>query len=887
MTIRNDATRTRIPIKEKRRPRAVVARQGQVLLDTDFDQQSRHQLERIEIETRDSLGSPGRVLVPAGNDGFTVPDGALANFDIKAGRGYLDGWLLENADDCKLQTQPHPRTGSTLTTPRAIALKALVRHIDPVEEPKLADPALGDAQASGRALIDWQVFPFDITGGGVVTCATIASKPGWQALAAPSTGTLTLFEQAATPSTDPCSLTPGGGYTRLENLCFRFEVHGGVANAAFPIVDGPRFGLHNLKIKVSHRNASAMVRIDTITNAEIKVVPPALDPRNWFAPGQYAEIVSIHDDVDPRAALANERLFPVAFADDDRVVLDATAAEIAAIGAAGDGTWFLRLWDAFPDGSGVATVSAPSGAALSAEIPLGDGLSIKLGAGTFRRGDYWNCSARAEGSTDWPKTGGVPDAMSPHGPEVRYAPLAAVTAPGTSSTEDCRIPFATLSDRALLYRGGDGQAIFADPALQLPPGSGMFQLPAKARVAVMRGETPVPRAFVRWSFVGPTGGSCLINGSTCNGTTSIDTPTTDDGLAEVTWSIDGSKRLALHQIQAALVMSPTATSKPPIVFNAVFETAAHTGYAPGQCTHLAGVDNVQTALDVLCSQIDEKADSVLLRSITLFDSTAKSSIELIKEKMILNALEVRYDSFLGGIAFGFESDVSLTISPKEFDPIVEVELDLPYPTTDADRLYWSDASGGEMYSSFAFQRFRLDGTATLTLEKRASGNPGLMWRPSNHAQKFIASAPIHQWGQKINPSTKVHWVAATPQRILCRIRLRSPLIFGKGRKEIVYLNAEHLGVFGPVTGRELLVGDRDPQRAGDLEIFIYLMTEKLTPPVLVTPILESVPVKPNVGTVVTVPVKATVGSGPRKPRKTPTRRTRTSPRSTPKRTRGG
>ena len=174
MTIRNDATRTRIPIKEKRRPRAVVARQGQVLLDTDFDQQSRHQLERIEIETRDSLGSPGRVLVPAGNDGFTVPDGALANFDIKAGRGYLDGWLLENADDCKLQTQPHPRTGSTLTTPRAIALKALVRHIDPVEEPKLADPALGDAQASGRALIDWQVFPFDITGGGVVTCATIA-----------------------------------------------------------------------------------------------------------------------------------------------------------------------------------------------------------------------------------------------------------------------------------------------------------------------------------------------------------------------------------------------------------------------------------------------------------------------------------------------------------------------------------------------------------------------------------------------------------------------------------------------------------------------------------------------------------------------------------------
>ena len=54
MTIRNDATRTRIRIREKRRPRAVVTRQGQVLLDTDLDQQSRHHLERLEIETADN-----------------------------------------------------------------------------------------------------------------------------------------------------------------------------------------------------------------------------------------------------------------------------------------------------------------------------------------------------------------------------------------------------------------------------------------------------------------------------------------------------------------------------------------------------------------------------------------------------------------------------------------------------------------------------------------------------------------------------------------------------------------------------------------------------------------------------------------------------------------
>jgi hypothetical protein len=180
MTIRNDATRTRIVTKDKRRPRAVVARQGQVLLDTDFDQQSRHQLERIEIETLDSLGSPGKLVVPAGNTGFLVtPAGAPANFDIGAGRGYLNGWLLENPTVCKLSTQPHPRTGDTVGVPAIIGIKALVRHIDPVEEPVLADAALGDAQASGRSLVDWQVFPLAVTGGGTVTCATAASNPDW------------------------------------------------------------------------------------------------------------------------------------------------------------------------------------------------------------------------------------------------------------------------------------------------------------------------------------------------------------------------------------------------------------------------------------------------------------------------------------------------------------------------------------------------------------------------------------------------------------------------------------------------------------------------------------------------------------------------------------
>jgi hypothetical protein len=237
-------------------------------------------------------------------------------------------------------------------------------------------------------MIDWQVFPFLPT--SAVTCATTLSDADWQKLVAPSTGTLTVIKQTAGASTDPCSLNPTGGYTRLENLLYRFEVHDGVAVSGLPTVDGPRFQLQSLQIKLSRRNASVLT---TITH------------------------------IDPHAALAAQRLFRIASATDDTVTLEATPAEIAATGVTDSGEWFLRLWDALPLGTGVATVNVTGANTTSDPIDIGDGLSIQLGGGataTFRRGDYWTCAARADGSIDWP----LGTLVTPHGPTVRYAPLA-------------------------------------------------------------------------------------------------------------------------------------------------------------------------------------------------------------------------------------------------------------------------------------------------------------------------------------------------------------------------------------------------------------------------------------------------------------------------------
>ena len=828
MTIRNDATRATIRPKDGRRPRSVVARQGQVLLDADLDQQSRHLLDRVETETGDVLGSPGRLVVPATSTAFQITAAATPNdCGIGTGHGYLGGWLVENTTtEALLRTQPHPRTDTTPTSPVLLALKALVRYVDSVEEPAYADPALGDAQAAGRALVDWQVFPFAPKGGwGVApTCATATAHQEWVALAAPSSGTLTVTPDAAPPQTDPCSLTPQGGYSRVENLLYRIEVHDGVPRVDRPGADGPRFGMDGLKLKLSRRNASVLGRVTAVDGTNVTVEPPALDPLNWFAPGTYAEFVSVHDDVDPRDAVAGERLFQVARATNTVVTLVAAAAGLAAAIKVSPERWYLRLWDAFGEGTGVATVRPLATAPQQSEpVDLGDGLKVVVGKGTddiFRRGDHWTFAARADGSVDWP----AGQAETPHGPLTRYAPLAVIgDPPGPTATSDCRVPTATLTDRTLLYRGGDGQEV---PAAA---GGGFVTLPGRLRLAVMRGRIPVAGAVVEWSMP-PGGVPSQVGGTPVDATHTATTSTDQNGLCEVEWSIDTGHTDVVHQVRAQLQVTDQAEG-PPLVFTAAFRTAAATSYRAGECALLQQATTVQEALDVLCANVGATPEppTLQLNTIQLISLTG-TVVELVKEPVVFNGLQVPHDAFSKGIALGTTLNgerVPPTSTPQPFDPIIEVELDLPYPTTDPDKIYWAGASANppkptEVVRPFGFQRMRLDGAVTITQDP-----PGLFWEPSGMAQAFLRAALQHQWGNRIVQQNEVKasgWREGGPVPILCRLRVRSAHVWAVDPQtgQRAYLNAEYLGASMGVTDRELLLDERDPQRAADLDLFFYL-----------------------------------------------------------------
>ncbi|MFN9645971.1 MAG: DUF6519 domain-containing protein, partial [Cyanobacteriota bacterium] len=747
MTIRTDATRLRITPRDPRPQRAVAPRQGQVLLDADLQQDGQLTLARIDGDMADAIGAPGRFAVPADVSlpavpaNFAVRTGGSGpmNLTIEPGHGFLDGWRLDNMAACTLANQPHPRTGDAPNLPAVVAIKALVRYVDPVEEPALADKALGDAQASGRLLLDWQVFPQALS--GPVSCATVLSHSVWQRLTAPSTGTVAVRVEPGGPGTDPCSLLPQGGYNRLENLLYRLEVHGGVAipppAGAPALADGPRLGLEGLKLKLSRRNASLLVAITGISGTEISVSPPAPDPRAWFAPGAWAEIVSPDDDLDPRAALANERLFRVARASDDRVILEATVAALTATGASGGGGWFLRLWDALPDGSGLLVLGAPdTSTGLTAEVPLGDGLLLHGGGGataTFRRGDHWTFAARADGSIDWAS----PLQQPPHGPTLRYAPLALVSGGGgggAPSVEDCRIPFARLTDRVLHYRGGDGQSAYAGSG-------GAVTLEGRLCLAVLRGATPVAGAVVEWSL--PQGAQpSTIDGVALNTTSGATSTTNARGEITATWTLNGNAPDGPHQVAATLLGDSTGQ---PVVFTARFDTARTTGYTPGKCAYLPSTRNVQEAIDGLCAAIDTRKPTLELAAIDLLGQR-NGLIPLVEEDRILNGEEVPFNAFRNGIAFSLRMNQPLELGITPFDPIVEVELDLPYPTTDPDKQYWWQAARtgntSPLRAPWAFQRLRLDGE--VSTGPGPAGEPALLWQPRPAVTACRDTVPRHR-----------------------------------------------------------------------------------------------------------------------------------------------
>src|SRR6185369_5223099 len=510
---------SRATFDRARRYRSVRMQQGRVQLDADFNEQQDILNQRIEIETRDSLGP---VAVPIDNPGFGLTP-AGKDLAISAGRLYVEGLLCENPSAASVAKQPDlpataspvlPAGASLLPLPPAGVTAASItgvvvfnagnavapadgtylayletwqRHLSPLDLPvadtSMREVALGGPDTCTREKTVWQVKLLRAGDLGADLNCLSTTITAWNTLTAPPDGHLAARAEAAIPPKTPCQLPPEAGYRLLENHLYRVEIHddGSVAGKA--------------RYKWSRDNGSLLSRVvrwldDPIAN-EFEVASIGRDDVLAITAGCWVEFI---DDTHELLGQPGP-LVPVVRTEGNVVTVDLSKL----IGHALDPALFptnprVRRWDGVAEIK-PAAIASPN---VGWEELSQDGIELKFAPGSYRIGDYWLIPARtATAAIEWPKEGGKAAFIPPAGVLRAFARLALLefTGGAWSLKSDCRPLFPSLTELTQFhYVGGDGQSIKTNPPPNTPP----LVLPSQLQVGVANGQFPVAGAQVRF-----------------------------------------------------------------------------------------------------------------------------------------------------------------------------------------------------------------------------------------------------------------------------------------------------------------------------------------------------------------------------------------------------
>jgi hypothetical protein len=272
----------------------VLLQQGRVQLDADWNEQQDIAAHRVETEAHDLIGGCGgplegagfRVLPPAGSwrpdfkgrvaqpergkekgegvpglpnpTGVRPPDPAGArgvdptgvridptgvppwplpsgDFELGAGRYYVDGILCENERDVFYSQQPDFREPPLLGRPPLEApgdyllyLDVWRRHLTALDDPNIRETALGGPDTATRVKTVWQAKLWKVEGAaGAGECPDVFAAFLRSGAGRRNAGLLNASGAPEDASADPCVVSPAAGYRGLENLLYRVEIHAG------------------------------------------------------------------------------------------------------------------------------------------------------------------------------------------------------------------------------------------------------------------------------------------------------------------------------------------------------------------------------------------------------------------------------------------------------------------------------------------------------------------------------------------------------------------------------------------------------------------------------------------------------------------------------------
>ncbi len=580
---------SRVTFDHTRHYKRVPLQQGRVQTDADTNEQQAITVHRVETEALDLIGGCGGPLHAAGFEITAVGD----DLRIGAGRYYVHGVLTENEAEVGYEEQEdHPLdpgwlaglADPPLTLPPADGvylayLDVWERHLTALEVPLIREVALGGPDTSTRIQALWQVRLHGLEAGdpdpGDITC--LSDVPSWTGATAPSTGELGARAEVGAPSDDPCIVTPGAGYRRLENQLYRVEVHQG--------------GTRNESIyKWDRDNGTVVARLEAQSASfeEWTVSSVGRDDVLRFAPGDLVELTDDSHELHGQ---------PGTLVRVDGVEGNVVTVDLSAPLPAGGS---VDMAD-FPDNPKVRRWNGVlENVVNQGWRNLEDGVQVRIRGGNgpdgearrYHTGDWWTIPARTNtGDVEWPTEN---DGWRPaEGIRHDYCRLAVVEfdgAAGWTVLDDCRNLFPPVTElTGLFYVGGDGQ--------ECMPGE---ELPLSLRVGVANGSHPVEGATVRFTVA--SGGAEIADTSGGAGQDSLDVTTDADGLAECFWSPADDPPV----VDAALLDAAGDPLQLPVRFGANLSTADEVAYTPGEaCAMPESVTTVQEALDELCARETE------------------------------------------------------------------------------------------------------------------------------------------------------------------------------------------------------------------------------------------------------------------------------------------
>jgi hypothetical protein len=448
----------RVSYDPSRKWRGLVAQQGRVTVEADWNEAASIDQEhdrRVTLDVVGPAGTPdgGYVVTPVPLTG-SPPAGTPGDFTVGQGTLYVGGQRLDLDEPVTYSTQPDWLDHSTdplwlppaVPTPTAtsyelVYLLASEQEVSAVEDPALADVALGgpdtmqrqrilqhfvrQASPSGTCDGSWSAFRSSLAGLGLrFDAASMMIRSA-------TTLQVSFVDVPAAPSL--CQPVATGGYLGAENQMIRVMVAGADISGGPIIVWG--FDDASFLYRVTATSYDAISQTTTLTLA-------TAPPDNFHFPvlGQAVEVLRDAAQLTASDYIASPAgLVSTLTANYDNVQNAVTiAGELPDdyVSALQTPQLYLRMWQAL--------AAAPDGVATELD---GTGVAVTLtsSTGIFHAGDFWRFALRPIQSALVYPARILEQPQPPDGLRTWACPVAVLTWQGGSPTAaSCVRPFSGL-----------------------------------------------------------------------------------------------------------------------------------------------------------------------------------------------------------------------------------------------------------------------------------------------------------------------------------------------------------------------------------------------------------------------------------------------------------